>query len=394
MNKLNNPFSPGAGSPPPELAGRENLIERASVALGRIKIGRPEKSFILVGLRGVGKTVLLNKVVNLAKDQVYETIFIEAHENKTLSEMLVPPIRNVLYRLDSLQNISHKVKRSLRVLSSFVSALKFTYKDIDFSIGALDPEKGSADSGDLEYDLPNLIESLAEAAQDRGTSIAIIIDEIQYLKEKELSSLIMSAHRISQRQLPLIFIGAGLPQLLALAGDSKSYSERLFDYPIVGALSVAESKNALQNPVKSQGVHFTDEALNEIISQTKGYPYFLQEWGYQSWNLAEDKVIDLETVRLATKESIKRLDESFFRVRLDRLTQREKEYLHVLAKMGPGQHKSGEIAAKLGRKTQQIATLRDGLIKKGMIFSPSYGDTEFTVPLFDEFMKRAMNPSN
>lgn len=388
MNILDNPFSPGAGSPPPELAGREKMIEKAKMALARIKIGRSEKSFLFVGLRGVGKTVLLNRIRTIAEEFHYKTIFIEAHENKPLSEMLIPPIRSVLFSLDSFKNISHKVKKSLRVLSSFMSTVKVTYNDIE--LGLVPPEEGSADSGDLEFDLPNLIESLAEAAKDRETCIAIIIDEIQYLKEKELSSLIMSAHKISQRQLPLILIGAGLPQLLALAGDSKSYAERLFDYPAVGALNDSDAKNALQEPVKSQGIEFTEDALNEIINQTKGYPYFLQEWGYHAWNLAEKSPIGLDIANKATAESLAHLDESFFKVRFDRLTHREKDYLHALAKLGPGPQRSRDLASKFGVKTQAVAALRDGLIKKGMIYSPSHGETEFTVPLFDEFMIRMM----
>jgi hypothetical protein len=256
----------------------------------------------------------------------------------------------------------------------------------------MSPEKGSADSGDLEFDLPNLFESLAEAAKDRGVGIAILIDEIQYLNEKELSALIMATHRISQRQLPLVLLGAGLPQLPALAGNSKSYAERLFDYPAVGALTKEESIEALQEAVLKKGVSFSDEAINEIIKQTKGYPYFIQEWGYQAWNIATASPIGLDVINVVTEECIKKLDEGFFKVRFDRLTQKEKDYLFAFAKMGAGQHKSGDIAANLGVKTQRTATIRDSLIKKGMIYSPSYGNTEFTVPLFDEFMKRAMKP--
>ena len=387
MNKIDNPFSPGAGTQPPELAGRDSLIEMAQVALARIKAGRSEKHLLFIGLRGVGKTVLLNMIRNHAEDSGFKTILLEAHDNKTLAELLSSSIRNVLNQLDSYENASDKVKRGFRVFGSFLSSIKLTYNDVDIRMS---PEKGSADTGDLEFDLPNLLEALAEAAKDRGQGIAILIDEIQYLNTKELSALIMAVHKITQRQLPLVFIGAGLPQLPALAGNSKSYAERLFDYPSVGALSEEESRKALQEAVLKKNITFTEESIREIMNQTKGYPYFIQEWGYMAWNLANTSPIDVDVVNMATKECIKKLDNSFFKVRFERLTPKEKEYLYALAQMGEGQHRSGDIASKLGVKTQRVATIRDSLMKKGMIYSPSYGDTEFTVPLFDEFMKRAM----
>jgi hypothetical protein len=391
MNEVENPFSPGAGTPPPELAGRSELIKKSEIALQRILAGKSEKSFFMVGLRGVGKTVLLNRIKNIAEDLNYKTISIEVTENKKLIEILSPPIRSILYGLDNYQNVSHKVKKSFRVLRSFLEAFKLTISDVDFSII---PEKGLGDSGDLEIDLPILIESLGEAAKDRSTGIAIFIDEIQYLSQQELSAIIMSAHKISQKQLPLIFIGAGLPQLLAIAGESKSYAERLFDYPRLTALSREHAEKALLEPVKPFGITFTQDALNEIVEKTEGYPYFIQEWGHKCWNLSLNKVIDVKDVQEAEKAVLRHLDENFFRVRFDRLTPKEKEYLGALAKMGPGSHPSGEIAKAFGAKTQQFAKLRDGLIKKGMIYSPSFGETEFTVPLFDKFMLRELKVKN
>jgi AAA+ ATPase superfamily predicted ATPase len=390
MDPLQNPFSPGAGSPPPELAGRKNILDKSKIVLGRLKAGKPEKSFLLVGLRGVGKTVLLNEINKYAKDADFKSILIEAHEGKSLAALLIPPLRQVLFSLDRTQNINQKVKRGFRVLKSFLDGVKIKFSDIEISLD-IDPELGSADSGDLESDLPILLEAIAEAAEARGTAIAIIIDEIQYLSEKEFSALIMAIHKISQRQLPLLLVGAGLPQLVGLAGRSKSYAERLFDYPKIGPLNRTDAILALQEPVKDQGANFTDDALDEIILKTEGYPYFLQEWGYHSWNLATGKTIDLDTVKKATKVSLERLDESFFRVRFDRLTPSEKKYLLVLAEFGSGSHRSGDIAEKLDVKPQSVAPTRNNLIKKGMIHSPSYGDTEFTVPLFDDFMRREMS---
>ena len=389
MNPLNNPFSPGAGNQPPELAGRADLLHSVEILLARIKAGRSEQSMFMVGLRGVGKTVLLNRVRELAVAQGYQALLIEAHENKPLPLLLLPPLRQTLFALDRMQNVSQKVKRGLRVLRSFIGAVKVKVGDAEFGLD-IDPETGSADSGDLEADLAELFVAVGEAAADRGTAIAIIIDELQYMTEMEMSALIMAIHRVSQRSLPLVLIGAGLPQLVGLAGKSKSYAERLFTYPEVGALSLTDAARALQGPVATQGVAFTPEALAEVYRVTQGYPYLLQEWGYQSWNMAEHSPIDFALIQQTTVASTARLDSSFFRVRFDRLTPREKDYLCALAEMGTGHQRSGGVAERLGVKVQTIAPLRSSLIKKGMIYSPAHGDTAFTVPLFDQFMLRTM----
>lgn len=389
MNPMTNPFSPGAGSPPPELAGRAPLLEQGRLTLGRVKARRPERSFLLIGLRGVGKTVLLNKMRELADSTGYSSVLIEAHEGKPLATLLLPALRQLMIALDRMAQISQKVKRGLRVLRSFFNGIKLKYRDVEVGID-VDPETGVADSGSLEADLSQVFIALGEAAQDRGAAVALIIDEMQYLSEEELSALIMAMHQISQRQLPVVLIGAGLPQLVGLAGRSKSYAERLFQFPEVGALQPPDAVAALQEPVQDQGVLFTQEALEEIIRQTKGYPYFLQEWGYQAWNLAPASPIGVDVVHQATIESIRRLDTNFFRVRFDRLTPREKQYLRALADMGETVQRSGEIAERLGVKVQTIAPVRNGLIRKGMIYSPAHGDTAFTVPLFADFMKRIM----
>jgi hypothetical protein len=389
MDPMLNPFSPGAGSPPPELAGRGPLLEQARVTLGRVKAGRPERSFLLVGLRGVGKTVLLNKVRELASGFDYRAVLIEAHEGKPLAALLLPALRQVLISLDRMAQISQKAKRGLRVLKSFFDGLKLKYHDIEIGID-VDPESGVADSGSLEADLAEVFVAVGEAAADRHTAVALIIDEMQYLDEEELSALIMAMHQISQRQLPVVLVGAGLPQLVALAGRSKSYAERLFQFPEVGALQPIDAAEAVQEPVQEQGVSFTEAALQEIIVRTKGYPYFLQEWGYQSWNLATQSPIGIDVIHNATRESIRRLDANFFRVRFDRLTPREKDYLRALADLGDTAQRSGDIAERLKVKVQSIAPVRNGLIKKGMIYSPAHGDTAFTVPLFSDFMKRIM----
>jgi hypothetical protein len=255
---------------------------------------------------------------------------------------------------------------------------------------AIDPETGSADSGDFEADLSELLQAVGEAAAERKRAIALCIDEIQYLHEKEFGALIMALHRVSQRRLPLALVGAGLPQVRGLAGRSKSYAERLFEYPEIGPLQPSDAAEALQIPVRNQGAAFSREALSEVIEVTQGYPYFLQQWGYEAWNTAAGPTIEIADIHRASKLAVRRLDQSFFRVRFDRLTPKEKDYLRALAEMGPAPHRSGEIALRLGVKIQSVAPVRDSLIRKGMIYSPVYGETAFTVPLFDEFMCRVM----
>jgi hypothetical protein len=391
MDPLENPFSPGAGSPPPELVGRDAILEQARIALHRLRAGRPAKSMILVGLRGVGKTVLLNRIRSIAEEGGFRALFVEAHENKPLPALLMPHLRQVLFSLDAMENVSEKVKRGFRVLRSFMTGLKAKAKvgDVELELG-VNPETGTADSGDLEADLSELFVAVAEAAADREKAVAICIDELQYLSESELGALIMALHRVAQRALPLVMVGAGLPQIIGLAGRSKSYAERLFDYPAVGALAPSDASNALQSPVHKQGVRFADDAIGEVLKVTQGYPYFLQQWGYEAWDIAVGPTIELKDVQEATVRSVKELDQSFFRVRFDRLTPREKDYLRALAELGDGPQRSSDIAELFGVKVQSVAPLRAGLLRKGMIYSPSHGDTEFTVPLFGEFMLRVM----
>jgi AAA ATPase domain len=389
MDPIKNPFSPGAGSPPPELVGRDDILQKAKILLGRVRQRRSEKSFLMVGLRGVGKTVLLNEIERITGKAGYRTISLEAHEDKSLSALLMPHLRRLLFDLDRMEGFSEKVRRGLGVLKSFVGGIKIKVSEVEFGLD-IEPERGTADSGDLEVDLSNLFIAVAEAAQDRETAIALLLDEIQYLSEKELSALIMAMHKMQQLQLPIVLLGAGLPILTRLAGESKSYAERLFEFPAIGPLNPADASKALQDPVMRVGIKFTKEAIDEVVNLTYGYPYFIQEWGYQAWNHAEISPISLVDVRKATATVIKRLDENFFRVRFDRLTPREKEYLRAMAHLGPGAHRSSDIADVLEVKPNSLGPMRAKLINKGMIYSPAYGDMAFTVPLFDEFMLRAM----
>jgi hypothetical protein len=389
MDPIKNPFSPGAGAPPPELVGRDPLLEQARILLGRVRQKRPEKSLLLTGLRGVGKTVLLNEIERMAKKDAYHTILIEAHENKPLGELIFPALRTLLYELDRVAGVGDKVKRGLAVLRSFIGSIKLTVDDVALGLD-IEPAKGTADSGDIEIDLPNLFIAIAEAAEEQQSAVAILIDEIQYLSQKELGALIMAMHKMQQKQLPLVLLAAGLPVLPGMAGESKSYAERLFNFPDIGALSESDAVKALRDPAKSVGVEFKDDALEEIYRLTHGYPYFLQEWGYQAWNMAVMSPITLTTIQDATSAVILRLDKNFFRVRFDRLTPSEKNFLRVMAQLEPENRRTADIAAALGVPVNGIGPVRSKLIKKGMIYSPAHGEMAFTVPLFDEFMIRAI----
>jgi hypothetical protein len=389
MDSVSNPYAPGAGSQPPELAGRNDILTRTETTLARVKAGRHAKSFMLVGLRGVGKTVLLNKIAAIAEKNGYTSNVIEAPEGKSLPELLIPCLRKILFQLDTKEKVNVTVKRGMMILKSFAGAVKVKVGELELGLD-INAEKGTGDSGDLDTDLADLFEAIGHAARARNTAVAIVIDELQYIKEEEFSSLIMAVHRISQKQLPLIVIGAGLPQLVGLAGKAKSYAERLFDYPVVDALSPVDAESALREPAKREGVSWQPEALKLAVQLTRGYPYFLQEWGYHSWNAAKagsGKIVTRD-VRAASDIARSNLDDSFFRVRFDRVSPREKEYMFAMAALGPGAHRSGDIATELGVTVESVAPVRSSLIKKGMVYSPAHGDTAFTVPMFNEYLIR------
>ncbi len=389
MDPRHNPFAPGAGSQPPELTGREELLAQADIALQRIKAGRHAKSFIAVGLRGVGKTVLLNRIRETAERHGYKAIQLEAHEDKRLPELIAPHLRRVLLELDRLGALNAAVKRSLGVFKSFLTSLKLKYGEAELALD-IEPETGAADSGDLEADLPELFAALGRAARERSTPVVLLIDEIQYLGERDMSALIMALHRVAQDRLPMLMVAVGLPQVVGLSGRSKSYAERLFDFPAVDALDFADAERALAAPAAEQNVIFQPDALQRIVQTTQGYPYFLQAWGYYVWNAAQASPIRITDIEAATPKVMANLDTSFFRVRFDRMTPGEKTYLRAMAELGPGPYRSGDVAAKLDRKVTSLGPLRSGLISKGMIYSPAHGDTAFTVPLFDQFLRRIM----
>ncbi len=386
MDPLRNPFAPGAGSRPPELAGRSALLQQAELALRRVRLGRSEKSQMLLGLRGVGKTVLLNRIAELADVIGYEQAQLEAPEGRPLATYLVPALKSILLRLDRVEQAKAWAGEAMAALRGFAGAFKVSVGEVKVGLS----EAVVADSGNLEVDLPELLVSTARAAKAAGTSMVILIDEVQYLSEDELRGLIVALHRISQKGLPMILFGAGLPQLAALAGEAKSYAERLFDFPGVGALDEEAAAQAIADPIRDEGAAITREALAEIVRVTEGYPYFLQEWGKHTWQQAMGPEINLNDVLAATQSARAALDSNFFRVRFDRLTPREQAYLNAMAQLGEGPHRSGAIAEAMGLKVERTGPLRSGLIRKGMVWSPAHGMTAFTVPMFAAFMQRAM----
>jgi len=389
MNPVSNPFAPGAGTPPPELAGRDELREFVRIAIERVRLGLPTKSILMVGLRGVGKTVLLDRMRDDAEANGIQTIRIEAPESRSLPALLAPQLRQALLRLSRNVKARDLAQRALRGLAGFAKALKFKYQDIEVGLD-FDPEPGLADNGDLEHDLQALFEAVGAAAKEAGTALVFFVDELQYVEEPELASLITALHRTAQRRLPVVLVGAGLPRLRGRMGHAKSYAERLFDFPNVGPLEPPAAGIAIAKPTAAQGVDVNKGALDLIVEKTHGYPYFLQEWGKHAWDTASASPITRDDVERASVAAIAALDESFFRVRFDRLTPVEKKYLRAMAELGPGPHRSGDIAEQLDRKVTSLGPTRNQLISKGMIWSPNHGDTAFTAPLFDEFMRRIM----
>ncbi|MCY4016100.1 MAG: ATP-binding protein [Gammaproteobacteria bacterium] len=385
MDPLKNPFAPGAGSQPPELAGRDDILEQADIALQRILLGRQDRSRMLLGLRGVGKTVLLNQIERTAELRGHLTSFLEAPEDDSLARTLYPQMAGVLRRLSAIESAKARVLAAMRALRGF--SIAFQAGSLEIALPA-DPEPGVADSGMLESDLADLFIRIGEAAQSAGKAWTLLIDEIQYLRNEELAAVIVALHRASQRGLPILFFGAGLPQVAKLSGEAKSYAERLFSFISVGALGRDPASRAIVEPICAEGERITGAAVDRIIQETRGYPYFLQEWGFQTWKLAEASPIPETVVTAATKASLAHLDGGFFRVRYESLTPGEREYVKAMAQFGPGPCKTAAVAEAMGEKITALAPRRAGVVKKGIVYSPSHGEIDFTVPLFNEFIRR------
>ncbi len=389
MSPIDNPYAPGAGASPPELAGRDEVREAVHIAIMRAARGNAAQNVLLVGLRGVGKTVLLDRIREDAEAGGIHTVRIESPEKRSLPALLAPQLRLALLRLSKVDKAKELATRGLAAIAGFAKSLRVKYHDIEVGLDVA-PTAGLADNGDLEQDLLALLEAVGEAAQAAKTALILFVDEIQYVPEDQLAALIAALHRVAQRRLPVLLVGAGLPQLRAKMGNAKSYSERLFTYPLVDALPPTAAADALTIPAAKVGVAYTDGAIESIVQQTRGYPYFLQEWAKHAWDAAQASPISEADVARASDITIAKLDESFFRVRFDRLTPAERRYLRAMAELGPGPHRSGDIAECLKRGVTALGPMRSSLIAKGMVWSPAHGDTAFTVPLFDEFMRRTI----
>lgn len=385
MDPLRNPFAPGAGNRPPELAGREAVIAAADVAIRRVLLGRSAQSQIFLGLRGTGKTVLLNEVLTLGEKAGCITSFIETPENRALVDLLYPQMRQVLRKLSTIENAKTVAMRAMKALRGFASAFRITLGDVEIGV---EPDPGVADSGTLENDLPELFEAIGRAAQAAGKAWLLLIDEVQYLDEAELAAIIVAVHRMSQRNLPVMVFAGGLPQIAKLSGDAKSYSERLFIFPKIGPLDEPAARDAIEKPLRDEGASIDAPALDLILKQTSGYPFFLQEWGHHAWNVATSDRITLDDVELSGRQALSRLDDGFFRVRFDRLTKAEVDYVKAMASLGTGPYKVNDVAVALDKEPKSLGPRRASIIKKGMIYAPSYGEIDFTVPLFDDFLRR------
>lgn len=384
MKSAFNPYNPGAGTPPPELAGRDPLIAQARTAVERMKNGRPFKSSVMLGLRGVGKTVLLNEFEQIAEGLGCQTAMLETDPEKPLAAQLAPLLHRILLRLDRVKKAGADINNAFGVLRAFASAFKVQLGDLEFGLVS------APATGDLVIDLTDLFVAIGEAAKKRDSAVVLLLDEIQYVQKADLGALIMALHKISQRQLPLLLFGGGLPQLAKLAGDAKSYAERLFDYPPIGALDEASARKALAAPAEREGVRYNADALDFIIAQTGRYPFFLQVWGSHCWDEASTSPITLADAKRASANAIAALDEGIFKVRLARLTERQKAYARAMADFGSEPVHSSDVAGALGLSLSQAAPIRDELIKKGMAYSPERGLIGFTVPKFDEYLRRAM----
>jgi hypothetical protein len=384
MDSVNNPYNPGAGVPPPELAGRQSILKQAENTIVRTKNGKVPKSFIMHGLRGVGKTVLLNRIDQIAETVGCQTAFFEADLNRTLPELLTQQLHRLLLKLDRRKRVSNEVMKAFSLLRSFASVFKVKIGEIEVSLS------NETATGDLSIDLTELFVAIGQAAKSLRTVAVIIIDEVQYVTKNDLSALMMALHKISQRQLPLLLFGAGLPQLARLAGEAKSYAERLFDFLEIDRLDANSARVALAEPAKRESVVYEDDALDIILEETEGYPFFLQVWGSCAWEVAPSSPITAAHVKTATKRAVEALDKGFFKVRIDRLTDRQQQYARAMAELGPSPANSTAVAKVLGMTVKQAAPIRDEVIKKGVAYSPSRGLVSFTVPKFDEFMKRTI----
>jgi hypothetical protein len=387
MRPHDNPYTPNAGARPPALVGRDEELEAFEVLLDRLRRGHTEQSMLITGLRGVGKTVLLTNFEEQARERDWTTVEAEITKGAEFGTRMGQLVRRALLQLAPRARWEDRARRAAAVLKSF----QLTVTPEGALTAGLDVEAaaGFADSGQLDEDLTDLLTALGEAAQEHDSGVVFLIDEVHFLTTPELEALIAALHKTVQRQLPITLVGAGLPQLPRLAGEAKSYAERLFKFPSIGRLSAEEAERALVEPAERLGVGFEQEAVSAVIDYTEGYPYFLQEYGNVLWNQVEVSPITAADVADAREAVEAKLDGSFFRVRAERTTELELRYMRAMAELGPDPQQAKDVAAKLGRTSEQMGPTRSRLIEKGLLFTPGHGLAAFTVPQFDRFMRRA-----
>lgn len=386
MNPAENPYNPGAGTPPPELTGRDGLIEGFGTTAKRLVRGMPGQSTVLVGLRGVGKTVLLNVFETQAAAVGAIAEHLEADQDTLTPDVLARRMRSALYKLAPQDSWG---RGALAIALRVVASVRVTFAPRGVTLGLdVEPLSGTGDSGDLREDFVDLFVAVGEAAREHGRGVVLAIDELQNLPDDVFRALIMGLHRCSQLKLPVMAVGASLPTIKGKAGDVKTYAERLFQFVEIGSLDTSDATRALVVPAEQAGIRFDGLAVDEILARSQGYPYFLQEWGFGVWNTAVGPVISREDVMFADRSVQKKLDESFFGVRMGRLTAQERQYLRAMADLGSGPYRSSDVANALGMTLQRAAPIRGRLMGKGMIWSSDYGETAFSVPLFAEYLRR------
>lgn len=385
---LPNPYRPGAGMSPAYLAGRDNTINEAQNILQAINYGYSARSVVYYGLRGVGKTVLLNYIENLADEMDLPSEYMEiAERDRSFQYQMALHIYKLINRLSLLKNIESHIKKALSILKAFT--IKYGCDDISIEVN---PANGISDTGNLANDMTELFLALGVIAQKQNKGVVLFIDEIQYIKDSEFEALMEAIHRTNQKNYPIVIFSAGLPKIAKVAGDVKSYAERLFDFIEIDSLNNEEAKLALIEPAKRFQINYTDDAVNKIIEITQGYPYFLQEYGKWVWECKkEESIIDIKIVNKAYDKFEQSLDKAFFKVRHDRATAREIEFMTAMVACEKLPSSTKEIANIMGESIQAISPLRAQLIHKGFIYAAKRGEVDFTVPQFDKYLKRVYN---
>lgn len=383
MDAIANPYTPNAGSRPHELAGRNGEIEQFRVLVGRLKRGETEQSMIIRGLRGVGKTVLLNAFEDHAESEGFITYYHELTPDTGLIGQIARDVQGALARLKLTTRAAARVRSALEHLST----IRLTGPE---GIGlAVDLRR--ADEGTIAGDLAELFLALGAVAAGKGSGVIFLLDEVQFANEVEYRALISGLHRATQKNMPISATAAGLPQIPRLTGQARSYAERLFTFPVIAGLREQDARSALVEPARRQGVDYQPDALARALAWTRGYPFYIQQLGKHVWNLAASSPMTSEDVDAAIPVAQAALDSSIYEVRIQRATAEERRYMRAMAELGEGPYRSGMVAAQLARKTSEVSMARQHLIDKGLVYATEdYGHIDFTIPRFDEFMRRHM----